>query len=280
LTQYDLICSAVRRRNRCFEKPYNATSLLNKIYFSPFTEETAGDIRPLEFVLRKGHEPEGAVLWMLLSMIAADGIMTRPQREYSGRNMANKISQEKREYVRALISTNAKIARIDPKQMTRLPKQGAEMVPENLGVDRKSETDVEQGFSRWANQFAQCLQRIDEKLDRILEKLECERSDVSPTMDATIKDISGSGMGLVLSEPLETGQLLQISMSLPGFPLNSFQAYGKVVRISARSGKDKGLFDVAVKFLQISETDREHLIAYSFSAQRKAIRTVNETASI
>jgi hypothetical protein len=213
---------------------------------------------------------------MLSSLIAAYGIMTQPQRENSERNMANKISREKREYVRALISTNAKIARIDPKQMKRLPELGVE----NLGVDRRPETEAEQAISRWANQFAQCLQRIDEKLERILEKLECERANVSPATNATIKDISGSGMGLVLSEPLETGQLLQISMSLPGFPLNSFQAYGKIVRICARSGKDKGLFDAAVKFLQISDTDREHLIAYSFSAQRKAIRTVNESASI
>jgi hypothetical protein len=193
--------------------------------------------------------------------------------------MANKISREKREYVRALISTKAKVARIDPKQLEPLSELGGEMFPGNAEYDRESKAGTEEAFPRWANQFAQCLQRIDEKLDRILAKLECERSDVSPARDATIKDISGSGMGLVLSDPVETGQLLQISMSLPGFPLNSFQAYGRVVRISARSGKDKGLFDAAVKFLQISDTDREHLIAYSFSAQRKAIRTVTETAS-
>lgn len=193
--------------------------------------------------------------------------------------MANKISREKREYVRALISTNVKIARIDPKQMKELPELGTEIAPGDLVYDRKSESDAEQGFLQWANKFSQRLKKIDEKLNQILEKLECERSGVSAATDATLRDISGSGMGLVLFEPVELGQIFQISMSIPGFPLSSFQAYGKVVRISARSGKDKGLFDVAVKFLQISDTDREHIIAYSFSAQRKAIRTVKETGS-
>jgi hypothetical protein len=201
------------------------------------------------------------------------------KRDTLGRNMANTVSHEKREYVRALISTNAKITRIDPQQLKKPLEFGAEMVPGNQEYPRERETGNEQGLPLWANQFAQCIQRMEDKLDRILEKLECGRPDILPASDVTIRDISGSGMSLVLSEQIDTGQLLLISMSLPGFPLNSFQAYGKVVRVSPRRGKDKGFFDAAVKFLNISDTDREQLIAYSFSAQRKAIRTVNETAS-
>jgi hypothetical protein len=49
-----------------------------------------------------------------------------------------------------------------------------------------------------------------------------------------------------------------------------------VVRISARSGKDKGLFDVAVKFLYINEAEREQLIACSFAAQRRSIRNASD----
>lgn len=193
--------------------------------------------------------------------------------------MANQISCEKREYVRALFSTRAKIVRIDPGQLKTFPEPGEAMSAGNSGHGRGPETGSEQAISRLVHQFTQYLDRIDEKLDRILEKLECDRSDILPAVDATIKDISGSGIGLVLSESIETGQLLQISMNLPGFPLNSFQAYGKVVRISPRGGQGEGLFDAAVQFLHISEVDREQLIAFSFSAQRKAIRTINETAS-
>ncbi|MFH0728876.1 MAG: PilZ domain-containing protein [Pseudomonadota bacterium] len=183
--------------------------------------------------------------------------------------------REKREFVRALISTNAKIARIDPKHLDKL------RAPDDAIARGNSEyvPGTETGLPQWANQFAECLQRIDNKLDRILEKLECEHTEVSPADDATIRDISGSGLGLVLSEPIETGQLLQISMSLPGFPLNSFQAFGRVVRVSPRKGNNDGLFDVAVKFLNMSESDREQLIAYSFSAQRKAIRSVSGITS-
>jgi hypothetical protein len=192
--------------------------------------------------------------------------------------MANK-KREKREFVRVLISTNAKIARIDSKQLDKLRGAGHTMVKGNPEYAPLLEPGSDAGLSQWANQFAEYLFRIDEKLDRILEKLACEYPGVSPVDDATIRDISGSGLCLVLSELIETGQLLQISMSLPGFPLNSFQAYGEVVRISPRKGKDDGLFDVAVKFLNMSESDREQLIAYSFSAQRKAIRTVSGSSS-
>jgi hypothetical protein len=207
-------------------------------------------------------------------------IRERPNRKRSrpGKDMANR-SREKREFVRALISTNAKIARIDLKQLDKLRVPDRTMVKGNPEYTPGLETETETGLPQWANQFAEYLLRIDEKLDRILEKLECEHQDVSPADDATIRDISGSGLGLVLSEPIETGQLLQISMSLPGFPLNSFQAFGKVVRVSPRKGNNDGLFDVAVKFLNMSESDREQLIAYSFSAQRKAIRSVSGITS-
>jgi hypothetical protein len=187
--------------------------------------------------------------------------------------MANKVSREKREYVRALISTNVKIARIDPNRLEKLSGLSEAMPAGNPENAQAPEAVTEEDLPRWVNQFAQYLLRIDEKLDRILEKLECEPSEVSQFVDATIRDISGSGMGLVVPEAVEIGQLLQICMSLPGFPLNSFQAYGKVVRISPHRGKDKGLFHAAVKFLHMSDTDRERLIAYSFSAQRKAIRS-------
>jgi c-di-GMP-binding flagellar brake protein YcgR len=67
-------------------------------------------------------------------------------------------------------------------------------------------------------------------------------------------------------------------MALPGMPVGTFRAYGEVVRVSARSGKDSGLFDVAVKFLNISETERDQLIACSFAAQRRSIRNASEDA--
>jgi hypothetical protein len=205
-----------------------------------------------------------------------DKVSSHRQRGHIGEDMANNMPHEKREYVRALISTKAKIARIDPAQVERLSGFDEAMVPVTTECAFGLQDGSEQDLPRWAKRIAEHLLRIDEKLDRILEKLRCERSEVSPAIDATIIDISGSGIGLVIPEPLETGQLLQISMSLPGFPLNSFQAYGKVVRLSPRKGKDKGLFNAAVKLLYISEADQEQLIAYSFSAQRKAIRTAIE----
>lgn len=194
--------------------------------------------------------------------------------------MPNKISPEKREYVRALISTSAKISRVDSGNLGKISGLGSTTAFGTSGFSSLLENDTEKElFLHWTNQVAGYLLTIDDKLDRILKKLGCEPSEASMAIAATINDISGSGMKLVLSEAIQIGQLLKISMNLPGLPVSHFEACGKVVRVSSRSGKEKGLFDVAVKFLYISEADRERLIACSFSAQRKNIRTVNETTS-
>jgi len=182
---------------------------------------------------------------------------------------------ERREYIRAFISTRVTIERVDPAALGDAPALVAGTLPRDTDNIQTVAVDADQVPPPWVNRLAAYLVKIDEKLDRILDQLEEKRLESSLKTTAAAREVSGSGMRLALSERIEKGQHLRISMNLPGVPLNNIQAYGKVIRVSARRGKDKGMFDVAVKFLYISDTDREQLIAYSFCEQRKIIRAGN-----
>jgi hypothetical protein len=194
--------------------------------------------------------------------------------------MAEASRRERRGHVRGLISIKAKVTPIDPAKAKGLLPSGAEPPAQESGAPgtQAARAGGHQGPPDWAVHLARQLAGIEDKLDRLLEKLECEGAPVVATAIADTKDISGSGIGLVLTGPIQKGQLIEISMALPGMPVGTFRAYGEVVRVSARSGKDSGLFDVAVKFLNISETERDQLIACSFAAQRRSIRNASEDA--
>jgi hypothetical protein len=187
--------------------------------------------------------------------------------------MSSKESRERRAHVRAVFSTEATVTLIDPMQLEKITQPDATKKTNTFFPADNQGKGVSPISSEWAPQFFSYLMRIEEKLDRILEKLDCGSAEGQRPAAAKLNDISGSGVSLILSEPLEKDALLEISMNLPGFPLDRFDAYGKVVRVSPRAGKDKGLFDVGVKFIYISESERERLIACSFSAMRKAIRS-------
>jgi hypothetical protein len=175
-----------------------------------------------------------------------------------------------------LISVKAKVTLIEPAKAAELLQSWSESAPDGVRAAGPTEGGGYQHPPGWVVRLSRRLEDIEDKLDRILGKLGCE---VSESLDAEIadtRDISGSGIGLILSEPIERGRMIEISMALPGMSVDAFHAYGEVVRISARSGKDKGLFDVAVKFLYINEAEREQLIACSFAAQRRSIRNASD----
>jgi len=80
------------------------------------------------------------------------------------------------------------------------------------------------------------------------------------------------GSSSILEDAFQEGQLVLISVSVPGFSIGFLRAYGEVVRVTAVKTKDRQLYETSIKFLIISEDEREKLIAYSFYRQRQVIR--------
>lgn len=180
--------------------------------------------------------------------------------------MAEQNNKEKRTYVRADLATRVKVQPVSREEFQRLKtiqKNGAEG---DVGTGGGLLPDGQMGhlFDR--------LNRIEEKLDRILGKLDPDSTSGEAISYGTAQNISGAGVNLLLEDAFEAGQLVLISISVPGFSIGFLKTYGEVVRVIPSGRKDRQLFETSIKFLIISEEEREKLIAYAFQKQRQAIR--------
>lgn len=180
--------------------------------------------------------------------------------------MAEKKNEEKRTYVRVDLATRVKVQPVSREEFEhhKAMRQGG--VSDGICVDEGLVPDGRMGhlFDR--------LNRIEEKLDRILAKLDPESTSEKVASYGTAQNISGAGVNLILEDAFDAGQLLLISLSVPGFSIGFLKAYGEVVRVVPHKGEGRQLFDTSIKFLIISEDEREKLIAYAFRRQRQAIR--------
>ncbi len=116
------------------------------------------------------------------------------------------------------------------------------------------------------------LHHIEEKLDRILEKMEDKESGVREIDVCDTIDISGSGISLLLSENLAEGVMMKLSIALPGFPFGRFETLGRVVRSVEMKKRDGTFFQTGIRFVDLSDDEMERLVQYTFSQQRRQIR--------
>lgn len=182
--------------------------------------------------------------------------------------MTDKKKLLKRNNFRALIAAKAKVTLIDSDEFEEV-----------VSSDKMKTTDFSLSTGEPKNDLmlsslTDFLVQIDEKLDRILNKL--EGKNTSPVeKDLEVKqtvDISGSGVSLVLSESVEIGQILLVTIKLPGFLFGRFEAYGEVVRVLPEDEKGQLVYNAGIKFLNLKEEEKERLISYTFSQHRKHIR--------
>jgi hypothetical protein len=122
--------------------------------------------------------------------------------------------------------------------------------------------------------IARSLIKIDDKLNRILDKLSEDDSNC-PSEGIRVKktsDISGSGICVLVHEALTLGQFVKISLNLPeGWPRH-IETLGEVVRVTSPEADEANLYEVGIKFVNLSDEQRESIIAYTFQQQRDAIR--------
>lgn len=191
--------------------------------------------------------------------------------------MTDRMKEEKREFVRADFSIETSIRLVDkdefdPKHSLRRMFDSNRPADPNGPISKRSDLSDTAVSALW-----EFLIQINEKLDRIInilsDDIEVEnRIEVKETLN-----ISGSGVSMVLTQSVEIGQLLDISLNIPDFPMGVFRIQGEVMRISPYEGIEAGLFEVGIKFLNISDDEREGLIAYTFRQQRRTIRQLKDS---
>lgn len=116
------------------------------------------------------------------------------------------------------------------------------------------------------------LFHIEEKLDRILEKLEEQESGVREIDVFDTVDISGSGISLTLTENLDKGSMLRLSIALPGFLHGRLETLGRVVRSEEIKECERTYYQTGVEFVDLSDDEKERLVQFTFSQQRRQIR--------
>lgn len=186
--------------------------------------------------------------------------------------MAENKPAEKRKYVRTKGSIRAKIKRITPHEFHNIQSL-RNTISAAYNAHNSEVTSVVNPLPEpLFENFAEFLLKIDEKLDRLIDILDGNKHDTDKIEVVETIDISGSGISLIISGTIEVGWLVHVTLNIPVCPIGIFNTYGEVVRIKLFQGGSKGLFEIGIKFLDIREKDREILIAYAFSWQRKIIR--------
>jgi len=190
----------------------------------------------------------------------------------NGLDMAENVPDEKRTYVRVDSLLQARIKFIDSRAYEAAKILRSSQIQPQAPLHHTESFDEDISPAQLFQQIAAMLVRINAKIDRLIDLHEENKSDQTILENVESIDISGSGMSLIVSAPVEIGQLLQISMSTMGLPAGLFDLHGKVVRITPMDENEKESFRIGVEFIDISEEERDRLIEYSFSRQRKLIR--------
>jgi hypothetical protein len=116
------------------------------------------------------------------------------------------------------------------------------------------------------------LVRLDEKLDLILELLTKDNEAADLFEQAIGVNISGSGMNIMVDQPVETGQIIHSKIYLSRIPMVFLDAFGEVVRSSEVNECGKILYSLGVNFLDLSVNDQERIITTVFKSQRGDLR--------
>jgi len=77
---------------------------------------------------------------------------------------------------------------------------------------------------------------------------------------------------IICDKTVEQGQILKTSFTISRFPVIRLVLFGRVVRVATVQEDGKQRYQVVVKFIDLDKDDREKIIAYTFQAQREAIR--------
>lgn len=184
--------------------------------------------------------------------------------------MKTRNRMEKRNNVRANISAVVTVKLNRPEAA----EAGSNALPDNPGSFSTAERPpaLEKISDPLLSYLAEAVFLLNEKLDRIITMLGDDSRGHRPIRVKEAVDISGTGMKLILFDPVAAGQILDISLQLPGLPETGFNTSGEVIHTRSIPGEGRPLFEIGVNFIDLSEEEKDLLIAFAFSQQRQEIR--------
>jgi len=130
----------------------------------------------------------------------------------------------------------------------------------------------EEGVPEEHKPLLKVLSWLDFKLDLVLYHLRSQEQAQHFPYQGTTINISGSGLALAEACELAPGSSVLLGIILPDAPWRPVLATGEVVRSESVSGENTS----AIRFLEISEVDRERIIHFTFQKQRQELSRLAE----
>jgi hypothetical protein len=183
--------------------------------------------------------------------------------------------EERRSFVRGNFSFNVKFKTMTKDEYDYLKKTNEVIFPtfkQEPGVDFK-EKEINAGHLASASLINHLVQ-IDEKLDLILDLLSNDKNIKGFYSQGVGLNISGSGMNIMISRPVEYGQVIHTKFYLSKFPLVYMDVFGEVVHVTQVNKDGRTHYNLGLKFLDLSINDRERIVSSVFQRQRGDIRKI------
>ncbi|MFH1060931.1 MAG: PilZ domain-containing protein [Pseudomonadota bacterium] len=111
------------------------------------------------------------------------------------------------------------------------------------------------------------LRWMDFKIDLVLHHLRLREHALHFPHQGMTTDISGSGVGLEDNVALTVGGSVLVALYLPDNPSRPVYAGADVVRVEANQPGAKA----ALRFKDLAESDRERVIRFGFTQQRRML---------
>ena len=194
------------------------------------------------------------------------------------RPWTGELLDEKRDGVRAALTVEVQFSVVEPEaykaardkhdvRPIRLPSHpGTGSIPgeeDKASLSRLPDSDL-----------IDFLIQIEDKLDLVLKLLAKQDQCGEELFVGEGLDIGGGGMRIVCDKEVAPGQILDARFRIFRYPVVTLAVFGKVVRVRPCEKDGRGLYEVALEFLDLDEDYKEWIISYVFQIQREAIRNL------
>ncbi|MBW2618051.1 MAG: PilZ domain-containing protein [Deltaproteobacteria bacterium] len=180
---------------------------------------------------------------------------------------------EKRDFVRIAAGEPLLFRRIEnPEEAARLT---ALIVSCNLKRKSPGGASSAEATTAFQAELARRLAVIEAKLDFITHLLTDRPSGKEARLsEGRLTDLSGSGLLFQtdFDPSLEVDDLLEIHLSMAGVLGRPIQAVARVQRTGCQPDSVPPIWQTAVVFESIAESDRDQVVAFIFQCQRQALQ--------
>ena len=126
----------------------------------------------------------------------------------------------------------------------------------------------------------QKIDKIISNQDRILKNFDTDEEVQELSEAGECIDISGSGAHMLVTEELNPGTLLELTIEPPFNTSIQIILLGEISRISKSNDKENNGFEASITFTAVNEDDRENLIKYIFQRQRELISSRKKSGDL